>query len=101
LWCQNEALIATLNVWERTGAEWAADFFGLAYRVANEKFWQSARGYPAGAMLFADRPMTFQPHAGRQDNFHPVRQLMLNILALERIMQRRTASNRPALAHAA
>ena len=96
LWCQNETLIATLKVWERTGAEWAADFFGLAYRIANEKFRQSARGYPAGAMLFGDRRMTFQPHVGRQDNFHPVRQLMLNMLAMERFIQRGTASIRPA-----
>jgi N-acylglucosamine 2-epimerase len=86
MWCQNEVLIATLNVWERTRAEWAAEYFGMAYRVTNEKFWQSERGYPAGAMLFADRRMTIQPHVGRQDNFHPIRQLMLNILTLERIM---------------
>ena len=95
LWCQNETLIATLNVWEQTGAEWSADYFGLAYRIANEKFWQSARGYAAGAMLFADRRMTFQPHVGRQDNFHPIRQLMLNILTVERAIQRATASIRP------
>ena len=96
LWCQNEALIATLKVWERTRAEWAADFFGLACRTANEKFWQSARGYPAGAMLFADRRLTFQPHVGRQDNFHPLRQQMLNILTLERIIQRGIGPTSPA-----
>jgi len=101
LWCQNEVLIATLNVWERTGAEWAAEYFGMAYHVATEKFWQPERGHPAAAMLFADRRMTFQPHVGRQDNFHPVRQLMLNILALERIIQQGTASNRSAMARAA
>ena len=96
LWCQNEALIATLNVWERTGAEWAAEYFGMAYRIANEKFWQSERGYAAGAMLFAGRRITFQPHVGRQDNYHPLRQLMLNILTLERIIQRGTGPIQPA-----
>ena len=91
LWCQNEALVATLNVWERTGAQWAADYFGMAYRIINEKFWQKQRGYPAGYMLFADRQMTLQPHVGRQDNYHPIRQMLLNILTLDRIIQQGTA----------
>jgi mannose/cellobiose epimerase-like protein (N-acyl-D-glucosamine 2-epimerase family) len=94
LWCQNEVLVATLNVFERTGAEWAAEYFGMAYRIINEKFWQKERGYPAGYMLFADRRMTFQPHVGRQDNYHPIRQLILNIMTLDRMIQQETARNR-------
>jgi mannose/cellobiose epimerase-like protein (N-acyl-D-glucosamine 2-epimerase family) len=88
LWCQNEVLVATLNVLERTGAEWAAEYFGRAYQIINEKFWQKERGYPAGYMLFADRRMAFQPHVGRQDNYHPIRQLMLNILTLDRMIRK-------------
>lgn len=91
LWCQSEALVATLNVFERTGAPWAAEYFGMAYQIANERFWQKHRGYPATHMLFADRRMTFQPHVGRQDNYHPIRQLMLNILTLDRMMQHENA----------
>jgi len=91
LWCQNETLVATLKVFERTCADWAAEYFGIAYRISNEKFWQKERGHPATAMLFADRHLTFQPHVGRQDNYHPVRQLMLNILTLDRMLQHRTA----------
>ena len=87
LWCQNEVMVATLKVLERTGALWAAEYFGRAYRIINEKFRQKARGYPAGYMLFADRRMTFQPHVGRQDNYHPIRQLMMNILTLESMIQ--------------
>ena len=94
LWCQNEVLVATLNVFERTGAEWAAEYFGMAYRIINEKFWQKERGYPAGYMLFADRRMTFQPHVGRQDNYHPIRQLILNIMTLDRMIQHETAGDR-------
>ena len=94
LWCQNEVLVATLNVLERTGEEWAADYFGMAYGIINEKFWQIKRGYPAGYMLFADRRMTLQPHVGRQDNYHPIRQLMLNILTLDRMIARQTARHR-------
>jgi hypothetical protein len=88
LWCQNEVLVATLNVFERTRAEWAAEYFGMAYEIINRKFWQKERGYPAGYMLFADRRMTLQPHVGRQDNYHPIRQFMLNILTLDRMIQR-------------
>ena len=87
LWCQSEALVATLNVFERTGAEWAAEYFGMAHQIINQKFWQKERGYPAGYMLFADRRMTLQPHVGRQDNYHPIRQLMLNILTLDRMIR--------------
>jgi mannose/cellobiose epimerase-like protein (N-acyl-D-glucosamine 2-epimerase family) len=87
LWAQNEVLIATLNVFERTGAEWAARYFEMAYKVINEKFSQKKRGLP-GFMLFADRRMTFQPHVGRQDNYHLPRQLMYNILTLDRILAR-------------
>jgi len=83
LWCQNEALVATLSVFARTGATWAGEYFGMAYRIIEEKFAQKQRGYPAGYMLFADRRMTFEPHVGRQDNYHGIRQMILNILTLD------------------
>ena len=86
LWALNEVMIATLNVFERTGAEWAARYFELAYEVVNEKFSQKKRGY-AGYMLFADRQITFQPHVARQDNYHPLRQLMFNIMTLDRMLR--------------
>jgi N-acylglucosamine 2-epimerase len=85
LWSLNEALIATLNVFERTGADWAAEYFSMAHRTMEEKFSMRKHGLP-GYMLFADRRMARRPHAQRQDNYHPPRQLMLNILALERML---------------
>jgi hypothetical protein len=88
LWAQNEALVATLNVYERSRAEWAARYFGLAFDVINEKFSQRNRGFPAGYILFADRRITPQLHVGRQDNYHPLRQLMFNILTLDRMIRR-------------
>ncbi len=94
LWCHSEAMVATLNVFERTGALWAAEYYGMAYRIANKKFWQKDRGYPASHMLFADRRMTFQPHVSRQDNYHSVRQLILNILTLDRMIKNEIASSR-------
>jgi hypothetical protein len=92
LWAQNEVLVATLNVFERTRAEWAARYFDLAFNIINEKFLQKKRGFPAGYVLFADRRITPQSHVGRQDNYHPLRQLMFNILTLDRMMQRGTAA---------
>jgi hypothetical protein len=88
LWAQNEAMVAALNVFERTHAEWAARYFEMAFNIINEKFSQKNRGYPAGYVLFADRRITPQPHSGRQDNYHPLRQLILNILTLDRMIRR-------------
>jgi len=99
LWALNEVLVATLEVFRRTGAAWAASYFDLAYQTINEKFSQKGRGYPAGYILFADRRITPQPHVGRQDNYHPLRQLMLNILTLDEMIRsgggpRRQANDR-------
>ena len=75
------------EIFERTRAEWAARYFEMAFNIINEKFSQRNRGYPAGYILFTDRRITSPPHVGRQDNYHPLRQLMLNILTLDRMMQ--------------
>ncbi len=90
LWSLNEVLIACLNIFERTRAEWAARFFGMAQEIIDQKFSRRKYGQP-GYMLFADRRMTQQPHVARQDNYHPPRQLMLNLLALDRML----ANQRP------
>ena len=81
-------LVAALTVFERTHAEWAARYFEMSFNIINEKFSQKNRGYPAGYILFADRRITPQPHVGRQDNYHPLRQLLLNILTLDRMIRR-------------
>ena len=85
LWALNEVLVATLAVFERTGAAWAAEWFSRAQDLIDEKYsrWKRERRY--GHLLFADRRLTWQPQVSRQDNYHPPRQLMLNLLALERL----------------
>ncbi|NWG12424.1 MAG: AGE family epimerase/isomerase [Acidobacteria bacterium] len=85
LWSLNEILVACLNIFERTRAEWAARFFGMAQEVIDRRFSRRSYGQP-GYMLFADRRMTPQAHVARQDNYHPPRQLMLNLLALDRML---------------
>ena len=85
LWALHETLIATLMVFERTRAAWAAGYFGLAQQLIDERFSMRRRGLP-GCMLFADRQMTPQEHVARQDNYHPPRQWMLCLLLLERML---------------
>lgn len=85
LWALNEVLVACLNVFERTRAEWASRWFGRAQEIIDTKYSRKAYGQP-GYMLFADRRMRPQPHVSRQDNYHPPRQLMLNLLALDRML---------------
>jgi len=87
LWALNEILVAALNIFEQTGAEWAARYFEMAHRVIEEKYSMKNHGKP-GYMLFADRRMTHVAHTARQDNYHPIRQLMLNILTLDRMIER-------------
>lgn len=84
LWALNEILVATLNILEQTWVEWAAHYFELAFRLIDEKFSAKPHGQP-GYMLFADRRMNWIPHTARQDNYHPLRQLMLCLLTLDRM----------------
>jgi mannose/cellobiose epimerase-like protein (N-acyl-D-glucosamine 2-epimerase family) len=81
-WAVNEVLIATVNIYLRTRAEWSERYLHLA-RAAADKFSLRARGFPL-YLLFTDRRFSFQPDQQRQDNYHLPRQLMLNVLALER-----------------
>ena len=89
LWGMNEVMVGCLNVFERTGAEWAAKYFALAYGIIRDKLSQQKRGLP-GYTLFTDRHFTPHDHVARQDNYHPLRQPMLNILTLDRMIQSST-----------
>ena len=94
MWAQQEVLVSTLKVFEHTGAEWAARYFRLAQEVADNKFSLRRFGYPTYS-LGEDRHFSFKPgyHSPRQDNYHPLRRLMLNILALERILSNKTKAS--------
>jgi N-acylglucosamine 2-epimerase len=83
-WSFDEVLIATLNVIEHRGSEWAVRYFNLAQDSFDRKMSLKPHGFPL-FMVFADRQMTFQPHAVRQENYHRPRQYMLNFLALSRM----------------
>ena len=93
MWAQQEVLVSTLKVFEHTGAPWAARYFTLAQDVADNKFSLRRFGYPTYS-LGEDRQFSFKPeyHGVRQDNYHPLRRLMMNLLALERLIARNEAA---------
>jgi hypothetical protein len=46
-------------------------------------------------MLFADRKMTWQPHVMPQDNYHPLRRMMLCLLKLDDMIRQNAISSKP------
>jgi len=93
-WSFDEVLIATLNVIEQRGSAWAARYFDLAHDTFYKKMSLKAHGFPL-FMAFAEREMAFQPHAVRQENYHHARQLMLNLMALDRMIKREDSKGKP------
>ena len=90
LWLQEEVLIGTLCVIEHTGAEWAKTWFARMYDYVLGNFPLAPHGYPLW-ILSADRKVTFTRHTSRVGNFHHPRHLMLNLLALDRMIARQGA----------
>jgi hypothetical protein len=87
LWAQDEALVGTLMLVEHAGAAWARDWFGRIYAYVEENFRLKPHGYP-GWILKSDREVSFEPSVSRKGNYHHPRQLMLNVLALDRMIAR-------------
>jgi len=86
-WVQEEVLIGTMMLVEHAGAEWAQEVFSRAYRYVRDKLRLKKRGYSLH-MRAADRKATFTRHADNIDIFHNPRHLMLNLLSLERLIDR-------------
>jgi mannose/cellobiose epimerase-like protein (N-acyl-D-glucosamine 2-epimerase family) len=87
LWTQDEALVGTMILLEHTDLQWPKQWFERIYSYVQEKFTLRQYGYPLW-ILGADRMVTFEPHVTRKGNYHHPRQLMLNSLALERMIER-------------
>jgi mannose/cellobiose epimerase-like protein (N-acyl-D-glucosamine 2-epimerase family) len=92
-WSFDEVLISTMNVIEHQGSEWAVRYFDLAHDTFYKKMSLRPRGLPL-FMGFAEREMAFQPHVVRQENYHHARQLMLNLLALDRMIKREESAGK-------
>jgi len=87
LWVQEEALIGTLFVVEHTGAQWAKEWFSRIYNFVQDKYPLKKHGYSLWD-FWPDRKVTFVKHYQRIGNFHHPRHLMLNLLSLQRMIER-------------
>ncbi|HUT64264.1 MAG TPA: AGE family epimerase/isomerase [Anaerolineae bacterium] len=87
LWAEVFVLIGSLFVIEHTGAQWAKDMFSKQFIYVQDKFPLKQYGYSLWAD-YADRKVTFVPHATRKDIYHHPRHLMLNYLSVERMIKR-------------
>ena len=88
LWAQEEVLIGCMILVEHTDWEWPAVWFGRMFDYVEEKFSLKQYGYPL-YLNGGDRKVTFTPHVQRKENYHHPRQVMRNLLALERMIERR------------
>jgi N-acylglucosamine 2-epimerase len=90
LWLQEEVLIGTMILMEHTDLEWPAWWFERTFHYVQDKFPLRQHGYPMWIMG-GDRKVTYQPKTARKGNFHHPRHLMLNLLALDRMIERNGA----------
>ena len=97
LWLQEEVLIGALFIVEQTGAQWAADVFSKTYNYVREKFPLKQHGSPLW-MYASDRKASleaFLKMPKRVENFHHPRHLMLNLLSIERMLNRSGIHRKP------
>jgi hypothetical protein len=88
-WLQQEGLIGSVCLIEHTGDPWAKDFFSKLHAWVMDKFPLKKYGHPLW-IDGSDRKVTFNKGDGtrRAENFHYPRYLMLNLLALDRMIKR-------------
>ena len=94
LWAQEEVLIGSLLVFEQTGADWARETFDTTYRYVRETYPLKKHGSPLW-MYAGNRKVEFdefKTRPKRVENYHHPRYLMLNILALDRMISSGNAS---------
>ena len=87
LWAQEEVLIGTMFLIEHTDWNWPRCWFARMFEYVQGKFPLKPHGFPL-YILESDRQVTFQPHVARKGNYHRPRHLMLNLMALDRILNR-------------
>ncbi|MFH1742047.1 MAG: AGE family epimerase/isomerase [bacterium] len=88
LWAQEEVLIGALMIVEHSGLDWASGIFWKMYDYVMEHYPLKKHGYPLWN-LAADRKATFEEQTTRVGNYHHPRHLMLNLLSLERMIERK------------
>ncbi len=88
-WSLNEVMLTTLYAYQLRRPTWAARYFRLARSVVDRKFSRHRQGQ-ATYILASDRKMERIPRGSRQDNYHPLRRMMRNLLSIEQMLSPRT-----------
>lgn len=97
LWTQEEVLIGTLMIYERTGDPWALDMFSRMHRFVFEKFPVSTS--PGGAYWLntgtrrVEKDKENMPETFRAENYHHPRHFMRCIQVLDKIIDEHTSTN--------
>ena len=87
LWALDEILIASAtHPRADEAAAWAREFFDRTQQLIDDKFSMKAAAGQPTYVLFADRRITAPPRSSRQDNYHRLRALMLNLETLDRLI---------------
>ncbi|MBA3631865.1 MAG: AGE family epimerase/isomerase [Acidobacteria bacterium] len=90
LWAQEEVLIGSLYIFEKTGADWASEMFNRTYEYVIKTYPLKKYGSPLW-MYAGNRKVEFEEFKTRPkrvENYHHPRHLMLNILSLDRMINR-------------
>jgi N-acylglucosamine 2-epimerase len=90
LWAQEEVLIGSLLIYEHTGAKWAQEMFNQAFEYVQNTFPLKKHGSPLW-IYGGNRKVEFEEFKTRPkrvENYHHPRQLMLNLLCIERMLKR-------------
>jgi N-acylglucosamine 2-epimerase len=87
LFPQQEALIGSLCMVEETGDPWAQSFYGELDRYVRAKFPMRSLHSPLWQVA-GNRQVDPTPEMTRAENYHQPRFLMLNLLAVERLLAR-------------
>jgi mannose/cellobiose epimerase-like protein (N-acyl-D-glucosamine 2-epimerase family) len=92
LWAQEEVLIGSLHIYEKTRAPWAAEMFNRAFHYVLKTYPLKNQGSPLW-MYAGNRKVEFEEFKTRPkrvENYHHPRHLMLNLLAIEKMRGQKT-----------
>lgn len=87
LFPQQEALIGSLCIFEETGDGWAWDFYCQLDEYVRSKFPMRSIRSPLW-QITGNRQVDLMPEMTRFENYHQPRFLMLNLLAIDRLLAR-------------
>lgn len=99
LWAQEEVTIGALLIFEHTGAPWAWDLFLKFDRYTRRRYQEPLKRLGIPLWIYgADRQVTLDSYLklpARVENYHHPRHLMLNLIRLNRLAQRKVKLPEP------